>query len=58
MSSDMSYERPQITTIPANRILEMIGPVSCGSIGGGGLLPIDGGLQGSGGSGGYQIPST
>ena len=57
MSSDMSYERPQITTIPANRILEMLGPVSCGSIGVNGLFPVGGGLQGSGGSGGYQIPS-
>ena len=59
MSSHEQYERPTITTIPASRILEMIGPVSAGSGSGISVLPINGGLHqpGGGGGGGYRTPS-
>ena len=51
------YEKPTITTIPANRILEMMGPVSCGSGIDNSILPVSGGASGGGGGGGYQVPS-
>jgi hypothetical protein len=27
-----AYERPQIETMPSSRIIELLGPVSCGSM--------------------------
>jgi hypothetical protein len=52
------YEKPTIITIPSNRILEMLGPVSCGSGIENSILPIGGGAPGGflGGGGGYQGP--
>ena len=52
-----TYERPTITTIPANRILEMMGPVSAGSGSPGDLMPIFGDPGAGNSGGGYQIPS-
>ena len=59
MSSHEQYERPTITTIPASRVLEMMGPVSAGSGSGISTLPINGRLDraGGGGGGGYQTPN-
>ncbi len=51
------YERPTITTIPANRILEMMGPVSAGSGGNIGLLPVGGFGSTPGSGGGYRNPN-
>ena len=51
------YERPTITTIPANRILEMMGPVSAGSNISSGVLPLAGGLESGSGGGGDQTPN-
>ena len=31
MKGDGTYQPPTIETMPANRILELLGPVSCGS---------------------------
>lgn len=44
-----NYERPRIETVPARRIVELMGPVSCGS-GGVDALPTAGGLDVVGGS--------
>ena len=56
MHSPEQYERPMITTIPASRIIESMGPVSAGSGSGMSVLPIDGGFQ-HGVGGGYGIPT-
>ena len=56
MATHGQYERPTITTIPANRILEMMGPVSAGSDGVFGALPV-GGFESMPGGGGYRDPS-
>ena len=45
-----SYERPRIKTVPASQIIELMGPVSCGS-GGVDPLPSSGGFDISGQSG-------
>ena len=58
MSSHKQYERPTIKTIPASRILEMMGPVSAGSGSGVSVLPFDGTPFGSGGGGGDQTLSN
>ena len=58
MSSHEHYERPTITTIPASRILEMMGPVSAGSGSINTVLPIDGGFSQGGGGGGYGMPTN
>ena len=57
MATQETYERPSITTIPASRILEMMGPVSAGSSGPN-LLPIAGGPFSSGSGGGFQNPGA
>jgi hypothetical protein len=57
MSSHKQYERPTIKTIPASRILEMMGPVSAGSSGVS-VMPFDGTPLGYGGGGGDQTLSN
>ena len=58
MSSDKQYERPTIKTIPASRILEMMGPVSAGSGSGVSVLPFEDPIHGYGGGGGDQTLSN
>jgi len=48
-SSKARYARPEVQTLSADRIVELMGPVSCGS--GMHPLPSDDGLTGHGFSG-------
>ena len=48
MTSKNQYERPRVETLGAKQIVELMGPVSCGSHTA--LLPVEGGTEGRTGS--------